>query len=55
LLSRKGRRIFESDYPEIVAATPDVKSKTSIVVWIALIVLALVVVGAILAAVANRR
>jgi hypothetical protein len=55
LLSKKGRRIFESDYPEIVAATPDVKSKTSIVVWIALIVLALVVVGAILAAVANRR
>ena len=55
LLSRKGRRIFESDYPQIVAATPDVKSKTSIVVWIAVIVLVLVVVGVIVAAMANRR
>lgn len=55
LLSKKGRRIFESDYPQIVAATPDVKSKTSIVVWIAVIVLVLVVVGVIVAAMANRR
>lgn len=48
LLSRKGRRIFESDYPAIVAATPDVKNKTSVVVWVALgllVLLILVLVG----------
>ena len=49
LLCKKGRRIFESDYPAIVAATPDVKNKTSVVVWIALgllVLFILVLVGA---------
>jgi hypothetical protein len=36
LLSEKGRRIFQSDYADIVAATPDVKYKMSIVTRIAL-------------------
>jgi hypothetical protein len=39
LLSAKGKRIFEPDYRDIVAATPHVKYRTSIVVWIVLGVL----------------
>jgi hypothetical protein len=48
LFSEKGRRIFESDYPEIVAATPDVKAKTSIVVWLFLGILVLAILAAVL-------
>jgi hypothetical protein len=36
LLSAKGRRIFAADYADIVAATPHVKYRTSIAVWIGL-------------------
>jgi len=49
LLSGKGKRIFESDYADIVAATPHVKYKTSIVVWVAVILLVVVAVGVIAA------
>ena len=48
LFSEKGRRIFESDYPEIVAATPDVKAKTSIVVWVFVGILVVAVLAAVL-------
>jgi hypothetical protein len=47
LLSQKGRRIFQPDYLEIVAATPEVKYRTSIVVWIVLGVLLLAIIAAI--------
>jgi hypothetical protein len=36
LLSAKGRRVFAPDYADIVAATPYIKCRTSIAVWIAL-------------------
>ena len=50
LLSQKGRRLFEADYPEIVAATPDVKYRTPIAVWIVLgALLLLIVVGVVVA------
>lgn len=45
----KGKRIFAPDYPAIVAATPTVKYRTSIVVWIVLGLLVLVIAAAILA------
>jgi hypothetical protein len=48
LFSEKGRRIFESDYPEIVAATPDVKAKTSIIVWVFLGLLVFAILAAVL-------
>lgn len=54
LLSQKGRRIFASDYPDIVAATPHIEYKTSVVVWIVLGVLVLAFVGLIVAAILNR-
>lgn len=45
LHSSKGKRIFAPDYAAIVAATPFVKYRTSIVVWIVLGLLVLAVVG----------
>lgn len=42
LLAKKGSRIFQPDYPAIVAATPNIQYRTSIVVWI---VLGLLVAG----------
>jgi hypothetical protein len=55
LFSEKGRRIFESDYPEIVAATPDVKYKTSVVVWVVLGILVLLILAGLGAALVARR
>ncbi len=36
MMSAKGKRIFAPDYPAIVAATPHIRYRTSIIVWIAL-------------------
>ncbi len=47
LLSKKGRRIFESDYADIVAATPHVKYKTSVLIWMLLGILAVGIIAAI--------
>ena len=46
LLSKKGRMVFSPEYQEVIAATPHVKYKTSIIVWIFLaLILALIVLG----------
>jgi hypothetical protein len=47
LLSAQGKRVFEDDYPAIVAATPHIKYRTSVVTWVALglLILAFVAVG----------
>lgn len=47
LLSKKGKRIFQEDYPAIVAATPHIKYRTSVVVWILLGLIVLLVAAAI--------
>jgi hypothetical protein len=49
LLSQKGRRIFVQEYQGIVAATPHIKYRTSIVACIALGLLLLFIVFAIVA------
>ena len=36
LLSKKGKRIFEEDYAAIVAATPQIKYRGSVLTWILL-------------------
>lgn len=54
LFSEKGRRIFESDYPDIIAATPEVKSRTSIVVWVFLGILVLVLLAIAVPAVSGK-
>jgi len=48
LLSEKGKRIFQPDYAEIVAATPHIKYRTSMIVWIVLGILVLGIAAAIL-------
>jgi hypothetical protein len=55
LFSKKGRRIFESDYPDIVAATPDVKYKTSVIIWILLGIIVLAIVAALVVPALGRH
>jgi hypothetical protein len=50
MLSAKGRSIFEPDYPAIVAATPHIKYRTPIVVWIVLGILFLAMLAAVMVA-----
>jgi hypothetical protein len=50
MLAKKGKRIFEDDYKDIIEATPHVKYRTSIIVWIVLGILLLAVIGLIAAA-----
>lgn len=47
LLSAKGKRIFAPDYAGIVAATPHIKYRTSLLVWILLGFMLLAMVAAI--------
>lgn len=54
LLSEKGKRIFQPDYPEIVSATPHIKYRTSMVVWIVLGILVLGFAAAILIPMLSR-
>lgn len=55
LFSKKGRRLFEEDYQGIIAATPDIRSRTSIVVWVLLGVLVLVLLALVMGALAGRH
>ncbi len=55
LFSKKGRRIFESDYPDIVAATPEIKYRTSVVIWVLLGLVILAVVAAVVVPVMGRK
>jgi len=53
-LSRKGRTVFAPEYLEVIEATPDVKYRTSIVVWIFLALLAGLIVLGVAVALFNR-
>lgn len=53
-LSKKGRTIFAPPYQDVVAATPHVKYRTSIVVWIVLALLLALVLAAVLAPMFGR-
>jgi hypothetical protein len=52
--SRKGRRVLSPDYAAIVEATPQVKYRTPLLVWGALGLLVLTLVGLVLAGLAHR-
>jgi len=54
MLSKKGKRIFEDDYKDIIAATPHVKHRSSMLVWIVLGLLLIVLIAIIFAATFNR-
>jgi len=53
LLSRKGRMVLSTDYAAIVEATPRIKYRTSVVVWIVLGLLGILLLVAFVAAVAR--
>ena len=48
-LSKKGRTIFAPEYQDVIAATPHVKYRTSIIVWIFLALVVLLLAVAVLA------
>jgi len=54
LLSAKGKRLFEPDYPAIIAATPHIKYRTSVVVWIFVGLLVLLILAIVVAAILGR-
>jgi hypothetical protein len=47
LWSKKGRAVFSPDYQDVITATPHIKYKTSLLVWIILGILILLVVAVI--------
>lgn len=49
LLSKKGRTIFSPGYQEVIAATPHIKYRTSLLVWIFLALIIAMVAVAVLA------
>jgi steroid 5-alpha reductase family enzyme len=54
LLSAKGEMVFSDRYKEIIQATPHIKYKTSIILWIFLFLLIAVILMVIIAAVVTR-
>jgi len=54
MLAAKGKRIFQPDYPAIVAATPHIKYRTSIVIWIVVGLLFLGILAAIVVPMLSR-
>ena len=49
LFSKKGAMVFSAPYKDIIAATPHIKYKTSLAVWIILGIFVLVIVGGAIA------
>ena len=46
LVSKKGVYVFSDEYKQVIAATPHLKSRTSLLVWILVGLLALVIIAA---------
>ena len=55
LFSKKGAMVFSAPYKDIIAATPHVKYKTSMIVWIILGLIVLLVVGGVAALLFSAR
>ena len=49
MVSKKGIYVFSDEYKQVIAATPHLKYKTSLIVWVLVGVLAVFVVSAIVA------
>ncbi|MDZ4405582.1 hypothetical protein [Prosthecobacter sp.] len=49
VLGKQGKFVMTPEYKEIIAATPHVKRKTSVVTWVLLILLIIVLIGVIAA------
>ena len=55
LVSAKGRTVFSSAYKEVMQATPHIRYRTSIIVWIFLFILIGVILLGVLAAIFGAR
>lgn len=55
LFSKKGAMVFSAPYKDIIAATPHVKYKTPMIVWIILGLIVLLVVGGVAALLFSAR
>jgi hypothetical protein len=53
-LSKKGRTIFAPGYQDIIAATPHVKYRTSIIVWIFVALIVILLLAAVLVPMVGR-
>ena len=53
-LSKKGRTIFSPEYQDVIAATPHVKYKTSIIVWIFLALIGALILFAVVVPLFSR-
>ncbi len=53
LWSKKGKMIFSDQYKDVMAATPEIKYKTSIIVWILLGIVLLLIAAGIISALLN--
>ena len=55
MASRKSTVVCSADYKEIIAHTPHIKYKTSILVWIFLVLVVLVLILAVIGAITSGR
>lgn len=55
LHSAKGKMVFSDEYKEVMQATPEIKYKTSILVWVFFILVVLLILFGVLAAVFSKR
>ncbi|HSH15784.1 MAG TPA: GYF domain-containing protein [Verrucomicrobiae bacterium] len=54
LFSKKGKTVFSPEYQEVIAQTPHIKYRTSIIVWIVLGILVLIILLAVMGAFVSR-
>lgn len=54
LFSKKGTMVFSDEYKQVIAATPDIKYRTSIIIWFFLALLVLVILLGVAAALVHH-
>ena len=54
LLSAKGKMVFSAEYGDVIAATPHLKYKTSIIIWLLLGIVVAAIAAAIIIPMVNR-
>ena len=45
MLSKKGRRVYSAEYQGVIAATPQIRYRSTILIWFFLILILLVVIA----------
>lgn len=55
VFSQKGQMVYSEEYQQVIAQTPHIKYRTSILIWILLGIVLLIVVAGLIAAMTSRR